>query len=95
MADDGEAAEVRQIWSALGLPGVIDVHTHFMPKSVVDKVWRYFDSAGPLSAAAGRSTIQAATREQRFFLSAFRQGPAVEQLPGLLQRCQAPKSRSP
>ena len=48
MADEDEAAEVRQIWSALGLPGVIDVHTHFMPKSVMDKVWQYFDSAGPL-----------------------------------------------
>ncbi len=43
-----EVAEVRQIWSALDLPGVIDVHTHFMPKSVMDKVWNYFDSAGPL-----------------------------------------------
>ncbi|EUA42940.1 amidohydrolase family protein [Mycobacterium xenopi 3993] len=39
---------MRQIWSTLGLPGVIDVHTHFMPKSVLDKVWNYFDSAGPL-----------------------------------------------
>ena len=48
MADDDEAAEVRRVWSALGLPGVIDVHTHFMPKSVMDKVWQYFDSAGPL-----------------------------------------------
>lgn len=55
MADDdaapgtsGEAAQVRRIWSALGLPGIVDVHTHFMPKSVMDKVWRYFDSAGPL-----------------------------------------------
>jgi uncharacterized protein len=46
--DDDAAAEVRQVWSALGLPGVIDVHTHFMPKSVMDKVWQYFDSAGPL-----------------------------------------------
>jgi hypothetical protein len=43
-----EATQVRQIWSALGLPGVIEVHTHCMPKSVVDKVWNYFDSAGPL-----------------------------------------------
>ncbi len=43
-----DTAEVRDIWSALGLPGIIDVHTHFMPKSVLDKVWRYFDSAGPL-----------------------------------------------
>jgi predicted TIM-barrel fold metal-dependent hydrolase len=48
MADDDEAAEIRQVWSELGLPGVIDVHTHFMPKSVMDKVWQYFDSAGPL-----------------------------------------------
>jgi predicted TIM-barrel fold metal-dependent hydrolase len=48
MADDDEAAGVRRVWSALGLPGVFDVHTHFMPKSVMDKVWRYFDSAGPL-----------------------------------------------
>jgi uncharacterized protein len=48
MAEDDEAAEVRQMWSALGLPGVFDVHTHFMPKSVMDKVWQYFDSAGPL-----------------------------------------------
>jgi uncharacterized protein len=48
MTDPNEAAQVRQIWSELGLPGLIDVHTHFMPKSVMDKVWRYFDSAGPL-----------------------------------------------
>ena len=48
MADEDEIAEVRRIWSELGLPGVIDVHTHFMPKSVMDKVWQYFDSAGPL-----------------------------------------------
>ncbi len=43
-----ETQEVRQIWGSLGLPGVIDVHTHFMPKPVMDKVWRYFDDAGPL-----------------------------------------------
>lgn len=39
---------VRQIWQQLGIPGIVDVHTHFMPKSVMDKVWAYFDSAGPL-----------------------------------------------
>jgi predicted TIM-barrel fold metal-dependent hydrolase len=32
----------------LGLPGIIDVHTHFMPEQVMAKVWAYFDSAGPL-----------------------------------------------
>jgi predicted TIM-barrel fold metal-dependent hydrolase len=43
-----EADSVRQIWESLGLPGVIDVHTHFMPKPVMDKVWQYFDAQGPL-----------------------------------------------
>lgn len=33
---------------ALELPGIIDIHTHFMPQQVLDKVWAYFDSAGPL-----------------------------------------------
>jgi predicted TIM-barrel fold metal-dependent hydrolase len=46
--NDAEGAAVRGLWSQLGLPGMIDVHTHFMPKSVLDKVWHYFDSAGPL-----------------------------------------------
>ena len=40
---------VRDLWQSLGLPGLIDVHTHFMPKNVMDKVWKYFDSAGPLT----------------------------------------------
>jgi uncharacterized protein len=43
-----DAQSVRGIWTALGLPGIIDVHTHFMPKRVMDKVWAYFDGAGPL-----------------------------------------------
>ncbi|WP_371481835.1 amidohydrolase family protein [Kitasatospora sp. NBC_00315] len=41
------AAEVRSFWQSLDLPGLVDVHTHFMPKSVLDKVWAYFDAAGP------------------------------------------------
>lgn len=43
-----EAEAVRTVWQQLELPGLIDVHTHFMPKPVMDKVWAYFDSAGPL-----------------------------------------------
>ncbi|WP_182345938.1 amidohydrolase family protein [Tomitella gaofuii] len=43
-----ESAEVVDFWQRLGLPGLIDVHTHFMPARVLDKVWQYFDSAGPL-----------------------------------------------
>lgn len=46
--DATEVAAVRAVTEKLGLPGLIDVHTHFMPKPVMDKVWAYFDSAGPL-----------------------------------------------
>jgi uncharacterized protein len=43
-----DAESVRDTWTSLDLPGIVDVHTHFMPKRVMDKVWAYFDSAGPL-----------------------------------------------
>lgn len=43
-----EPDAVRAVWRELDLPGLIDVHTHFMPKPVMDKVWAYFDSVGPL-----------------------------------------------
>jgi hypothetical protein len=36
---------VRGFWEALGLPGLVDVHVHFMPQPLLDAVWRYFDDA--------------------------------------------------
>jgi predicted TIM-barrel fold metal-dependent hydrolase len=71
MADEDEIAEVRQVWSALGLPGVIDVHTHFMPKSVMDKVWQYFDSAGPLVGREWPITYRQAESERVEMLRQF------------------------
>src|SRR3954447_13110417 len=41
--------DVPAFWRALGLPGLVDVHVHFMPPQVMAKVWAYFDSAGPLT----------------------------------------------
>ena len=38
-------AEVPAWWQRLRLPGLIDIHTHFMPKPVMDAVWRYFENA--------------------------------------------------
>lgn len=38
-----ETQAVRRIWEPLGLPGLIDVHVHFMPRQVMDKVWQFFD----------------------------------------------------
>ncbi|MDX6285737.1 MAG: uncharacterized protein QOG53_1222 [Frankiales bacterium] len=40
--------DVPGVCAALGIPGLVDVHTHFMPKRLLDKVWAYFDAAGPL-----------------------------------------------
>lgn len=33
----------------MGLPGLVDLHVHFMPRQVMDKVWAYFDDVGPLT----------------------------------------------
>ncbi len=43
-----EDPDVPSWWSSLGLPGLFDVHVHFMPPRVQAKVWQQFDSAGPL-----------------------------------------------
>ena len=37
------------LWRALGLPGLIDLHVHFLPHNVMTKVWAYFDAVGPLT----------------------------------------------
>jgi uncharacterized protein len=42
-ADADETAAVTAFWQALGLPGLIDVHTHFMPPNVLTKVWAFFE----------------------------------------------------
>lgn len=40
----GEAERVRGLWGGLGIPGLVDVHTHFMPDNVLRKVWAYFEA---------------------------------------------------
>ncbi len=39
-------AEVPAYVSSLGLPGLADIHVHFLPERVHEKVWAYFDEAG-------------------------------------------------
>ncbi len=41
-------AEVPAWTAALGLPGLYDVHVHFLPPPVMRKVREQFDTAGPL-----------------------------------------------
>jgi uncharacterized protein len=38
-------ADVPAFVAELGLPGLVDVHVHFLPESVLRKVWAYFDEA--------------------------------------------------
>jgi hypothetical protein len=46
--DDPDDAAVPAVWRSLGLPGLIDVHVHFMPERLLARVWAYFDTGGPL-----------------------------------------------
>lgn len=66
-----EPESVRRIWQALALPGVIDVHTHFMPKNVMDKVWRYFDDTGPLIGRPWPITYRSDEQERLRTLRSF------------------------
>jgi hypothetical protein len=45
MIDD---SEVPAFWRALDLPGLADVHTHFLPERMLRRVWAHFDEGGPL-----------------------------------------------
>lgn len=38
---------VRAFWESLGLPGLFDVHVHFLPPNIQRAVYAVFDSAGP------------------------------------------------
>jgi Predicted metal-dependent hydrolase of the TIM-barrel fold len=37
--------DLPRFLSDLGLPGIVDVHVHFLPERVMAKVWAYFDEA--------------------------------------------------
>jgi len=38
-------AAVPDLWRRLGLPGLVDVHVHFLPPRMLAAVWAYFDQA--------------------------------------------------
>ena len=43
MTDD----EVPGFLAALGIPGIVDAHVHFLPDNVQDAVWQWFDRLTP------------------------------------------------
>jgi predicted TIM-barrel fold metal-dependent hydrolase len=38
-------AGIPAYWQGLGLPGLADIHVHFLPSAVLTKVWAFFDRA--------------------------------------------------
>ena len=67
---DGEPAAVVAFWKDLGLPGLLDVHTHFMPPKVLDKVWNHFD-AGREAGRAWPVVYRRPEQERVALLRAF------------------------
>src|SRR5207249_12169682 len=47
-----EDEDVPGFWRALGLPGLADIHVHFLPPRLLHRVWQYFDEAGPLAGVS-------------------------------------------
>ncbi|GAB3059053.1 amidohydrolase family protein [Sediminivirga luteola] len=37
--------DIPAFWRSLGLPGLADIHVHFLPDAMQQKVWSYFDDA--------------------------------------------------
>ena len=50
-AEPGPSVEpvetTRAVWRDLGLPGLFDVHVHFLPPNIQARVYAQFDAAGP------------------------------------------------
>ena len=44
---EADVAPVRAFWESLGLPGLFDVHVHFLPPNIQRAVYAVFDAAGP------------------------------------------------
>jgi predicted TIM-barrel fold metal-dependent hydrolase len=38
--------DIPRFLAELDVPGIVDVHVHFLPERMLEKVWAYFDDAG-------------------------------------------------
>jgi uncharacterized protein len=70
-ARSAEVAAVTAFWTDLGLDGLIDVHTHFMPPNVMAKVWAYFDRASEAGRTAWPITYRLPDDERVTLLRSF------------------------
>ncbi|MFI6814986.1 amidohydrolase family protein [Nonomuraea sp. NPDC050328] len=51
-------SDVPAWWAALGLPGLIDLHTHFLPERMERRVWHHFRHGGPLMGDGWKITYE-------------------------------------
>ncbi|GAA3818083.1 amidohydrolase family protein [Nocardioides panacisoli] len=63
-----DAEDVRAFWQELGLPGLIDLHVHFLPPRIEAAVWREFDSEGDLIGRPWPIRYRGTAEERRAFL---------------------------
>ncbi len=68
MTDPAEAADVRAFWEGLGLPGLMDLHVHFLPPPIERAVWREFDNGGALIGRDWPIRYRGSTEERVAFL---------------------------
>ncbi|MGW1242021.1 amidohydrolase family protein [Streptomyces bobili] len=68
----GEVEAVERFRRRIGVPGLIDVHTHFMPERVLRKVWEYFDAVGPMTGIEWGITYRYEEDERVALLRQFR-----------------------
>ncbi|SEK92244.1 amidohydrolase family protein [Nonomuraea pusilla] len=57
-------AGVRDWWRSLGLPGLIDLHVHFLPERMERRVWHHFDHGGPLVGGGWPITYRGTAEER-------------------------------
>lgn len=64
-------ADLPALAATLDLPGLFDVHVHFMHPKVLSKVWAYFDAAGPLLGRPWPITYRGSDNERVAHLRAM------------------------
>ncbi|UNZ21872.1 amidohydrolase [Streptomyces sp. 891-h] len=69
--DSDEYARVAAFRARIGVPALVDVHTHFMPDRLLAKVWAYFDAAGPLVGREWPITYRADEQRRLEVLRSF------------------------
>ena len=66
-----EAEQVRGFWTDLGLPGLLDLHVHFLPPPIERAVWRHFDEGGELIGRSWPITYRLPVEERLALLRDF------------------------